>query len=76
MTNLDINTVEFTDSNYAIYDMWAPKNTKPKLDTEMTGTTDVKAIKFENNNNGTVTLYFERKLNTEDQYDKVITIVC
>jgi hypothetical protein len=76
MTNLDINTVVFTEDNYALYDMWSPKNTKPSLDTELSGTSDVIGLKYENNNNGSATLYFQRKLDTGDKYDKVIAVVC
>jgi hypothetical protein len=74
MDNLDINAVEFSQHGYTLYDMWSVTILRPQLDTEISGTNDVKCIKYETSGES-ATLYFERKLDTGDLFDKVLNVV-
>jgi hypothetical protein len=74
MMGLDINVVEFYNDGYGLFDMWADTTTRPSNDTAIGGLLNLFNPDF-NITNGIGNVYFERKLDTGDQYDKILTMV-
>jgi hypothetical protein len=74
MNGLDINVIEFLNDSHSLYDMWASTTDTPSNDTVIGGKFDLFNSTYVVSN-GNATIYFERRLDTGDKYDKVLVQV-
>jgi hypothetical protein len=73
MVGTDMNIIEFTDNNnYNLYDSFSSHHEKPKSDTDLGGSNDLVVQSFNTDANNTSTIVYQRKLDTGDEFDKVL----
>jgi hypothetical protein len=74
MTNTDMNIVEFlSDGKYTLTDAYSTGYEQPAADTTKGGANSLINITYNTSGTSPI-LRYERKLNTGDQYDKVIAL--
>ena len=74
MTNTDMILVQLNeDDTFSVLDTWSTRHRRPTEDTKIGGTNDIKKPKLLKKA-GLSIITFERKINTEDQYDSVIEL--